>query len=273
LLAKAIAEQISSQTPARLGAEPLGIGSLGDTQVYLLDSTIRQLRRSKDPDEIMLIRRSVAAGEAAHATAMRELGPGMTEIDAFLLVQAAAFRALEQQVLVYGDFVSGPRCELERGGMPGRRVICSGDLLMLDFSVVVHGYRADFTNTFVVDGVPTARQSELYEHCMNALDAGESLLRARIEASAVDAAVRGQFQSVGMAAYFPSHTGHGLGLGHPEPPYIVPESSDTLQIGDVVALEPGLYVPGTGGMRFERNYLITESGFELLTRHRLTLTP
>ena len=64
----------------------------------------------------------------------------------------------------------------------------------------------------------------------------------------------------GWTQYFTSHTGHGLGLGHPEPPYIVPESTDTLQAQDVVALEPGLYVPGVGGMRFERNYLITADG-------------
>ena len=89
----------------------------------------------------------------------------------------------------------------------------------------------------------------------------------------IDAAVRGHFASHGMEAYFPSHSGHGLGLGHPEPPYLVPESDEILQAGDVVALEPGLYLPGVGGMRFERNYLITGEGHELLTRHRLGLTP
>ena len=84
--------------------------------------------------------------------------------------------------------------------------------------------------------------------------------------------MRGHFASHGMAQYFTSHTGHGLGLGHPEPPYLVPESTETLQAQDVVALEPGLYVPGAGGMRFERNYLITADGHETLTRHQLTLT-
>ena len=62
-----------------------------------------------------------------------------------------------------------------------------------------------------------------------------------------------------------------IGLGHPEPPFLVPESSDTLLAGDVLTLEPGLYRAGIGGMRFERNYLITETGYELLSKHRLTL--
>ncbi len=68
------------------------------------------------------------------------------------------------------------------------------------------------------------------------------------------------------------HTGHGLGLGHPEPSYLVPESIDTLQAHDVLALEPGLYLPEVAGMRFERNYLITVGGHETLTRHQLGLT-
>ena len=86
---------------------------------------------------------------------------------------------------------------------------------------------------------------------MGALEAGESLLRPGMEARQVDAAVRGHFARYGLADAFPSHAGHGLGLGHPEPPYLVPESTDSLQEGDVVALEPGLYLPGQGGMRFE----------------------
>jgi len=83
----------------------------------------------------------------------------------------------------------------------------------------------------------------------------------------------GHFAANGLDGHFPSHTGHGLGLGHPEPPYLVPESIETLQAHDVVALEPGLFLPAVGGMRFERNYLITDCGHEMLTRHQLGLTP
>ena len=64
-----------------------------------------------------------------------------------------------------------------------------------------------------------------------------------------------------------------MGLGHPDPPYLVPQSTETLIAGDIVTLEPGLYVSGIGGMRFERNYLITDNGYELLTHHALGLTP
>jgi Xaa-Pro aminopeptidase len=256
-----------------IGVESRPVGADTDLEAFALDPLIRNLRRAKDSDELAVIRDSVRAGEAAHAAALARIEPGMTELDVYLLVTAEATKALGRQVLVYGDFVSGPRCALERGGPPSRRVIARGDLCLLDFSVVVHGYRADFTNTFVVGAEPTPRQNELYEICMGALEAGESLLRPGVEARQIDAAVRGHFARQGLAAHFPSHTGHGLGLGHPEPPFLVPESSEILQVHDVVALEPGLYLPGVGGMRFEHNYLITSSGHETLTQHRLGLSP
>ena len=74
-----------------------------------------------------------------------------------------------------------------------------------------------------------------------------------------------------MAEHFPGHAGHGLGLTHPEAPYFVRRADETLFAGDVVALEPGLYVPGIGGIRIEHNYLVTERGYERLSNHTITL--
>ncbi|WP_406696629.1 Xaa-Pro peptidase family protein [Singulisphaera sp. Ch08] len=243
-----------------------------DLTLIDLDPIIRPMKRAKDPDEVALIKRSIRAGEAAQAAALAGVKPGMTELDVFLLVQNAAMKCLDEQLIVYGDFATGPRCATDKGGPPTPRTIESGDLCLLDFSVVVHGYRGDFTNSFVVDGEPTPRQREMFEACLAAIEAGEGQLRAGFPARAVDAAVRGRLASLGLAEFFTSHSGHGLGLGHPEPPYFVPESTDTLVVGDVVALEPGLYIEGVGGMRFERNYLITEDGFETLSVHDLTIT-
>jgi Xaa-Pro aminopeptidase len=245
---------------ARPGVEIVDIGP-----------AIRPLRRSKDSDELALMRRSMRAGEAGHAAALAEVKPGMTELDAFLIVQRAANSALGEPAIVYGDFASGPRCETERGGPPTLRTIEPGDLLILDFSVIVAGYRGDFTNTFAVGGGPTPRQQELFEACVGALQAGESKLKAGAICRDVDAAVKARFASQGLEEHFGSHTGHGLGLGHPEPPYLVCESNETLQAGDVVALEPGLYIEGVGGMRFERNYLITADGFETLSQHEIRI--
>jgi Xaa-Pro aminopeptidase len=97
-------------------------------------------------------------------------------------------------------------------------------------------------------------------------------LRAGQPCQVVYDAVRGVFEAAGMADHFPHHAGHGLGVSHPEPPYIVRHSTETLVAGDVVTLEPGLYVDGVGGIRIEHNYLITETGFDRLSDHVIALT-
>jgi Xaa-Pro dipeptidase len=233
--------------------------------------TIRDMERQKDADEVELMRRSIASGEAGFAAAVERLRPGMTEIQAYAMIQQAAVEAAGHAVLVYGDFVSGERT-LEHGGPASQRVIQASDLFLLDFSVVVHGYRADFANTFMVaGGRPSVRQEELAGYCLEAMHAGEGLLAPGSRGRDIDAAVRNAFATRQVDQHFTHHTGHGLGLGHPDPPYLTPESSDTLVAGDIVTLEPGLYVDGVGGMRFEHNYLITEGGFETLTHHALGL--
>ena len=245
---------------ARPGLEIVDIGPI-----------IRGLRRAKDADEVAVLKRAMKAGEAAQKAALARMMPGMTELDAYLLVQDAAIQDLGERAIVYGDFASGPRTATDKGGPPTSREIEAGDLLLLDFSVIVDGYRGDFTNTFAVGGPATARQRELFEACVGAIRAAEATLKPGARAGEVDSAVREHFRSLGLLEHFPHHTGHGIGLGHPEPPYLVPDGPEVLVVGDVITVEPGLYIEGVGGMRFERNYLITEGGFENLSNHELKL--
>jgi Xaa-Pro dipeptidase len=229
-----------------------------------------RLMRRKDPDEIALFRRSARAIDAGFTGAADRIRPGMTELQAYGAVHDLAREAAGEAVLVYGDFVSGPRT-LEKGGPPSSRRLEPGDLFLLDYSVVVHGYRGDFANTWTVGGAPTPQQRELAGACLEAMRAGEARLKPDMDARSVDAAVREVFAGRGVLEHFPHHTGHGLGLGHPDPPYLTRESTETLMEGDILTLEPGLYVEGVGGMRFERNYLITRTGYEVLSRHHLGL--
>lgn len=279
LVASAL-DQLRKVPGGRVGIEMAGVpagvadglrSARPDATFLDIGPIIRPLRRAKDPDELEALRRSMRAGEAAHAAALRLVVPGMTELDAYRIVQNAAIAELGEPAIVYGDFASGPRTWRDRGGPPTGRAIEPGDLLLLDFSVVVGGYRGDFTNTFAVGAEPAGERRQLFEACLGALRAGEASLRPGIRTRDIDAAVRGPFARIGREGDFGSHSGHGLGLGHPEPPYIVRDSDEVLRVGDVVALEPGLYVEGVGGMRFERNYVITPDGFETLSRHELTL--
>jgi Xaa-Pro dipeptidase len=133
--------------------------------------------------------------------------------------------------------------------------------------VVIDGYRSDFTNTLVAGREPSADQRRLYDLCREAMAAAERELRPGAACLTVYQAVRGVFDKAGVAEHFPHHAGHGLGLSHPEAPYFVRHADETLLAGDVVTLEPGLYVPGVGGLRIEHNYLVTPRGYERLSNH------
>jgi Xaa-Pro aminopeptidase len=280
LLVQSALEVLRSRPGGRLGIElssvPAGLveglrAARSGLALVDLEPLIRGLRRSKDSDEVAVLRRAIQAGEAGFAAALERLAPGMSEFEAYLFIQRAALESAGDRAIVYGDFDAGPRGAAIPGPPSQQRILRPGDLFVLDFSVIVHGYRGDFANTIAVGGEVSPENRRRSEGCVAALAAGETMLRPGTPARDVDAAVRKALASAGLDPDFPSHSGHGIGLSHPEPPFLVPESDDTLQAGDVVTLEPGQYGSGYA-MRFERNYLITADGFETLTHHRLALT-
>lgn len=243
---------------------------IGDPYATTLIQTIADMRREKDPDEIEVMKRCMSATDAGHAWARENIQPGMTELDVYNGVHAACVKTAGQPVVVYGDFAVSPGPE-RRGGPPTSRVIQPGDMFILDYSVVIEGYRSDFTNTLVVGREPTADQKRLYDLCRAAMAAGEKELRPGASCLAVYQSVRGVFEQAGVADHFPHHAGHGLGLSHPEAPYFVRHATETLRAGDVVTLEPGLYISGIGGLRIENNYLINDRGYEQLSHHTIAL--
>ena len=245
--------------------------SLADPLGPLVTGTIAELRRKKEPDEIELLRACMRATEAGHAWARSNLRAGMTELDVYEGVFRACSTAAGHPVIVYGDFAVSPG-SARRGGPPTDRVLRDGDMFILDYSVVRFGYRSDFTNTLVVGGRPTADQRRLFDACVSAMAAGESRLKAGATCQMVYEAVRGALAAAGLADFFPHHAGHGLGLSHPEAPFFVRHSTESLVAGDVVTLEPGVYVDGIGGIRIEHNYLVTAGGFERLSRHTIALS-
>lgn len=236
-------------------------------------SMIRSLRRRKDPDEIALLKECMVAGAAGQARALEVVRPGVTELDVYREVQQAAVHAAGRPALVYGDFRACFAAEPKNGGLPRNqgRKLQAGDLYVLDYSVVLDGYRSDFTNTISV-GPPSSRVKELFAICQGGMAAGEAQVRAGVSAARVYEAVAKPYVEAGVKDHFTHHAGHGIGLAHPEPPILVPLSTDTLEAGNVITLEPGVYVEGVGGMRIEHNYLVTERGYERLSQHKIALT-
>lgn len=243
--------------------------ALDDVDAHRLYAIMADLRRRKDPDELDQLRACMAATDVGHAWARANVKPGMTELDVYAGVCRAIYEHLGEWALVYGDFTVADGTK--RGGPPTPHVLAAGETFIIDYSVVVRGYRSDFTNTLVVGGQPTADQKRIFDLCVGAMQAGEGRLRAGATCQAVYDAVRGVFEQAGVADHFPHHAGHGLGLEHPEPPFLVRHSTETLAAGDVVTLEPGLYFE-TFGVRIENNYLITAAGYGRLSGHIISLT-
>lgn len=235
-----------------------------------LGTIIRSLRRQKDADEIALLKKCMQACDAGHAFARDFVKEGRTELEIYLGVQHSALSAVGRTGLVYGDFRAATKETPKSGGLPTTYALKPGDMYILDYSVCLDGYRSDFTNTICVTE-PTPEQQHLYDVVMAAQQAGEKTLQAGRPAKDVFAAVEAPIIEAGMKERFGHHAGHGIGLAHPEPPVLVRDSTDILLAGDVVTLEPGLYVPGVGGIRIEHNYLITETGYERLSQHVISL--
>jgi Xaa-Pro aminopeptidase len=234
-----------------------------------LGTIIRSLRRAKHADEVALLKSCMRAGEAGHARAFEVIRPGISEFEVYLEVQRAAQEAAGCPCIVYGDFRATNATLHKAGGLPTNYRLQDGDLFILDYSVVIHGYRSDFTNTISV-GSPSEKIVKQFEACRDALTAAAALLKPGVACRDLWKAASAVLESRGFGI-LAHHAGHGLGMEHPEPPVLVSESDDVLVVGDVITLEPGCYIEGQGGMRYEHNYLITENGSEQLSQHRISL--
>jgi Xaa-Pro aminopeptidase len=235
-----------------------------------LGTIIRSLRRSKHADEVELLKTCMRACEAGHRRAFEVIRPGISEFEIYLEVQRAAQEAAGVPCVVYGDFRANNAALHKAGGHPTHYRLQNGDLFILDYSVIIHGYRSDLTNTISV-GAPSEKMVRQFEACRDALSAAAEILRTGTAGREVWRAASGVLESRGFGP-LAHHAGHGLGLEHPEPPILVSESDDVLVEGDVITLEPGCYIEGQGGMRFEHNYLITNTGSEQLSQHWIGLT-
>lgn len=235
----------------------------------VLGDVIKKLRRQKDPDEIEHLKSCMGACEAGHVAGKEIVKPGVTDMDVYRAVNNAVLEHVGRPCVVYGDFRATNAETPKVGGLPVSYTLQDGDLFLLDYSVVLEGYRSDFTNTIAV-GTPSPEQDALLNACLASLESGEKVLRSNATCREVFATCSKRLVKEGFNP-LPHHAGHGLGLEHPEPPVFVPESTDILMNGDVVTVEPGNYIPGVGGVRIERNYLITKKGSENLSHHKISL--
>lgn len=242
------------------------VEKLGRPVLTDVDPVVRRMRVQKDTDELQLLRTCGAAVSRVMDHAWKSVKPGMTELQLFDMMQVEANRLIGEPVRLYGDVVSGPRCE-DVGGPPSNRKMQADELVLLDFSIVVHGYRADIAATRFMGPKPPTELWVRHKALVEALSAASTHLKVGCGAAVIEQAVKRVISDAGFAGKMPGHAGHGVGLMHPEPPFFVARSPESLLGREVVTIEPGIYEKGICGMRIEHNYYVSDSGVERLTSH------
>ncbi|MFW3169116.1 M24 family metallopeptidase [Geodermatophilus sp. CPCC 206100] len=226
---------------------------------------VESLRAVKDADEIDALRRACAVADAALAELAAEgaLRPGRTELqvgrelDARMLAVGAEAPSFET-IVATGANSAIPHHR------PDSTVLTEGDFLKLDFGATVDGYHSDMTRTLVL-GHAADWQQEVYALVAEAQAAGRAALAVGTDVVAVDAAARDVIAAAGHAEHFSHGLGHGVGLEIHEAPGIGQLGAGTLAAGMAVTVEPGVYLPGHGGVRIEDTLIVTEGEPELLT--------
>lgn len=267
-----LTEAIQAAGVARLGLEA---GSVtwgqqrqyaewfADRELVPTDAVVEDLRIVKDAGEVARIRAAGAIADDAFVSLLPTLGTGITE-RAFALALEFAMRERGASGTSFDPIVASGPNGARPHARPADRVIGRGELVVCDFGCIVDGYCSDMTRTVSV-GDPGPEATRLYETVLASQQAGRAALRPGVEAAAVDAASRDVIDAAGWGGQFSHGTGHGVGLEIHEAPRVAKTAGGTLAPGYIVTVEPGVYLPGVGGVRIEDTMVVTTDGAEPLT--------
>ena len=226
---------------------------------------VESLRAVKDTEEIATMRRASALSDEVFAALARERFSGRTERELAWWIERS-FREGGAEGVSFEAFVGAGATAASPHGVPGDMPIAAGVLVVVDAGCVVDGYCSDCTRTFAVGDV-SERLVELHALCLEAQLAGLAAVAPGVHGRDADAASRTLIEAQGLGAAYGHGMGHGVGLQIHEAPTLRPDSTDVLEAGNVVSVEPGIYLPDEGaGVRIEDLVLVTDDGCERLTR-------
>jgi len=268
----ATAAEITRRKLARVGFEAVHMTVAAHTALRkavrparLADARgmIRGLRLAKDASEVARIRRAIRIAEEVFTWITPRLEPGRTEREiAAELVHELQTRGAQgpsfPPIVASGASASLPHYE------PGDARIENNAYLLIDWGARADWYVSDLTRTIAIGSIP-ADLKRVYETVRSAHDQAVQAVRPGVAASAVDAAARRIITKAGFGARFTHALGHGIGLDVHEGPRLGREVKDELVAGMVITIEPGIYLPGEGGVRIESDVLVTDSGGQVLS--------
>ena len=269
---EALAEAVRAREIRRLGFEADGLTvRQRDELARLLQPVemvpvegIDRLRWVKEPDELERIRRAAQVADAAFDHILGYLRPGATERDVATELEFFMRRHGAEREAFSSIVASGARSSLPHG-RASDKPLGAGEFVTLDFGAVVDGYHSDCTRTVVL-GSASDSQREIYDLVLRAQTAALQGLRPGLSGRDADALARQVIADAGHGEHFGHGLGHGVGLAIHEGPTLSPREEAVLEPGMVVTVEPGVYLPGWGGVRIEDLVVLTPDGCEVLTR-------
>ncbi|HZM19074.1 MAG TPA: Xaa-Pro peptidase family protein [Gaiellaceae bacterium] len=261
---------LAGRIPETVGFEAAAISYanheiLRETGVSLVPRSglVESLRAVKEPGELDAIRQASRITDGVYERLAEEQFSGRTEKE-LVWRMTELFHELGADEPAFAiDIAAGPTAASPHA-VPGDRVVQGGELVLVDAGARLDHYCSDCTRTFAVGDVSDSLR-EIYDVTKEAQQAGLDAVRAGTTGRDADAAARAVIADAGYAENFGHGLGHGLGLMVHEAPTLRPESTDTLDVANVVTVEPGIYLSGVGGVRIEDLVVVTDEGCEILT--------
>lgn len=233
-------------------------------RVSSIDNLTSEIRQTKDQTEIAHIRTGIQICDKAFEHILDFIHPGITEREIGLELQVFMLRAGAEGIKANHVIASGERSALPHG-QATERIIRQGDFITMDYGARIDGYYSDFTRTVIV-GEPNDQQQEIYEVVQKAQEAALAAIGPGKICSEMDEVARAVIRQAGYGDNFGHSLGHSLGLEIHEKPTMRATDQSTLRPGTVMSVEPGIYLPGFGGVRIEDLIVITDSGLVNLTK-------
>jgi len=228
-----------------------------------LAEEIRGMRARKNAEELEKIRRAIQIASQSFKDTLSRIRPGVREKAVAEFFEWRMKRRGGEKLSFDTIVASGPRAALPHGRATDKRMQ-KGETVVVDFGVRFQGYHSDETKTLIL-GKPDAEQRRIYDTVRRAQEKALKAIRPGVNVRRVDAAAREVIGKAGYGKFFGHGTGHGVGLAVHEEPSISPRGRGMLEEGMIFTIEPGIYIPGWGGVRLEDMVLVTQKGCEVLT--------